>query len=189
MLKPMKDTFVEICKVEDGLIDAVNFEEYAQLCEKHGIKTSHVMPTSYWEPDAYERNVIGTVFSKATKLSEYKEQIPLRVLQELDVAKERNLCDYYYIVAPAGSPDPLLVGSKQDNTYSLFGNPFTVIARWGSYLPTFEEMEKIAIDIVTIKVADYCTKIDMQSNSIKRNPEATAKAILHGTPISTVYYS
>jgi len=169
---------VKIMNQSQDVMDSEDFNEYIALCEKHGITARNTVPSGYWEPDPYERRVVGAIFNKVTELSAYKESIPLRVLQELD--KVHNDSMYYYVLTPEADPDPFLVESKERYNWNVLSNPFRVIARWGTHLPDMPEMEKRAMELISIRLMEFKFKLEFAIRNIEAQPDAHARAILHG---------
>jgi hypothetical protein len=182
----MTNIEVQIMNQHQDVMDSEEFNEYIALCEKHGITARDTVPSGYWEPDAYERRVIGTIFSRVIELTAYKESIPLRVLTELDKVKKDD--KYYYILTPESDPDPFLVESDYQYSWGVLTRPFTVIARWGTHLPDMPEMEKRAVELTKVKLFEYVQKLQTALHHVNSDLDAQARAVLYGNEPQSITF-
>jgi hypothetical protein len=123
--------------------------ESQHLCEKLGLTGQLKLhenpagPFSFSEFSPEQECVYRTCFPTHTELKEFgSEQIPLRVLQILEHAREHF--DEIQVWSNSAEPDPIVVGIKQHPTSSWAKLRYP-IARWGDALEPFSELKKKAL--------------------------------------------
>jgi len=133
-----------------------------ELIEKLGLKGQKkamngdtITRNPYRVMDAHEMVVYKTLCPKSCPMEEYSiDAIPVRILEAANKAVECGLYAKFEIWYPAEAriDDPILVGIiknwRQSGDYKWSDDIFHIIARWGKVLPSFEQCEAIATDML-----------------------------------------
>lgn len=169
---------------EDGetlmLLDELELEGQKSLYQSSD-STETVKPHPYRTMTAEEMVVFDVCFPTKCEVVKYKQcPIPLRVLQIISHVRSLNNPDMAYIEVWAPKPgvvDPLLVARK-----SHYQGPLYLLARWGSSLTPFKQLQEKAIEIVTAKAKAALQQGQSEINAALQNVVAKVRAaILDGS--------
>jgi len=127
-----------------------------------------------------ERRMWYAVCPHRSELDRYEGHIPLRVLETLKVAVEKEMFEEYLIYSEfSDKVDPILIGmvdeSGEGKTYGR--TPF-LIARWGVSLFSLSELEKRAIIATEKWFEQKAKKVKAIADSVLASTESCAIAFL-----------
>ena len=130
---------------------------------------------------AAECRLWGAVCPHKYDLENYRGNIPIRVLQALEVATEKEMFETYKIYSEfSDQVDPILVGfiDETGEKRSYTKTPY-LIARWGESLFSIAELPVIAKKRVVEYLESKGGKCKAELEAIMTNPEATAVSYLN----------
>lgn len=123
--------------------------------QKKAINGETITRNPYRVMDAHEMVVYKTLCPKSCIMEDYSvDAIPVRVLEAANRAVECGLYSKFEIWYPAEAriDDPILVGIvknwRESGGYKWSDDIYHIIARWGKVLPSFEQCEAIAVDML-----------------------------------------
>jgi hypothetical protein len=122
-----------------------------------------------------EMVVYGALCPEKCDIKKYAvDNIPLRILEIADRAMNTGLYARIEVWYPkeARIDDPVLVGVvQQKHEYSGGGTWTTdklyLLARWGKMLPSFEQCEAMALDMLKKKTMSYINKVLVKAKMAK----------------------
>lgn len=167
---------VETFEIEDAVNEAsqmANDAYAAELIEELGLvgqksimNDGTITRVPYRIMDKIEYNVYKTLCPKSCNINDYRiDAIPVRVLEAYKKAMECGFFDSFRIWYPAEAriDDPVLVGIKKEHNqsgdYKWTSDIFYIIARWGKILPSFEQCEAMAVNMLKKKKSAYIKKL------------------------------
>jgi hypothetical protein len=129
-----------------------------------------------------EITVYRTCFPVETKIGTYSDEpIPLRVLELYDKAVDQGVQSLTVWHPRVANTDPVLVGRPS----SEWNAPTLLIARWGTALLPFVQLQKEASELVLGELLALKSKILQDISNLKESPVSMLSKITPGR----LYYS
>ncbi|MBE0645387.1 MAG: hypothetical protein IH600_14990 [Bacteroidetes bacterium] len=106
------------------------------------------VPCPYMEADKRTRAIYTTVFDQKTKLADYKQPIPTRVLMLIQIGLENGwwTTDDLWVRWSSTVADPILYRIPDGESSPQYSNRMILIARWADALLSFPELVKLAAE-------------------------------------------
>ncbi len=178
-------TEIEIYDVKslpDEILDPEETEKIKALSEELGLEglgqildSEGIIP--YRRLSKGEYVTFTAAFPFVHKPEDFKQVIPLRVLETLKHCKDKEYFQKYQIIHTQDvDKDPVLLGRTDTDSYRDDG--WYMIARWGSSLISEKEIEEMAIANLREKAVTSATTKISEMKSIIENIDTHLKTYL-----------
>lgn len=161
--------------------DPQEVEEFNSLAQELGLNNlvldKEANPEQIRLPklNPYESQVYHVLCPRTIRIEDYKEEMPIRVLKALKLAKDMVPDDYDFFIMKAGQdPDPILVAKR----YSFSDDNTILIARWGEELLDFPSLAKRAKEKIVSLTKSSISDLKGFIHKFEQDPDAHAEAVI-----------
>lgn len=180
----------------ENLSEKENAEQWFAICSELGLnkqlahadKSEEKQAPPYMYIDPKSEHIIRTLCPRLINIEEYSAStIPLDVLQEVQKCKKHDWYSEIKIAYDDKSPDPFVIGyTKDQHSWQRHKH---LIARWGSELLPFEELEKKAIARLRDDATEAMADIKAKAEIALQNVDLFIKGVLNGKGIPSINFS